>query len=151
MEHLVEWELAGESEVLGENLPNSRFFHRWSYMIRIGIEPEPQGGNWRLTARIMEQPNTGDTKVLRWEPSWGSFTRHPSSQSAYIRFIWMLFSEIFLSSNCSLPTFISIRILYEFLFWSILVKFSALRTIQNFSTVPVLPVRFVYVSKLIII
>jgi hypothetical protein len=39
MEHLVEWELAGETDVLGENLPQSYFLHHKSQMPWPGIEP----------------------------------------------------------------------------------------------------------------
>jgi hypothetical protein len=41
LEQLVEWELAGETEVLGENLPPCHFFHHKFQMTRLGLEPGP--------------------------------------------------------------------------------------------------------------
>jgi hypothetical protein len=41
VEKLVEWRLAGETEVLGENLPQRRFVHHKSHMTRPGLEPGP--------------------------------------------------------------------------------------------------------------
>jgi hypothetical protein len=42
MEKLVEWGLAGETEVLGENLPQRRIVHHKSHMTRSGLEFGPQ-------------------------------------------------------------------------------------------------------------
>jgi hypothetical protein len=41
VEKLVEWRLAGETEVLGETLPQRHFVHHKSHMTRPGIEPGP--------------------------------------------------------------------------------------------------------------
>jgi hypothetical protein len=41
MENLVEWRLAGETEVLGENPPQRHFVHHKSQLTRPGIEPGP--------------------------------------------------------------------------------------------------------------
>jgi hypothetical protein len=41
VEQLVEWRLAGETEVLGENLPQRHCVHHKSHMTRPGVEPEP--------------------------------------------------------------------------------------------------------------
>jgi hypothetical protein len=40
MENLVEWRLAGETEVLGE-LPQRHFAHHKSHLTRPGLEPGP--------------------------------------------------------------------------------------------------------------
>jgi hypothetical protein len=45
MEKLVEWTLAGETEVLGENLPQCRFVYHKTHMAP-GFEPGP----WRWEA-----------------------------------------------------------------------------------------------------
>jgi hypothetical protein len=41
MDNLVEWRLAGETEVLGENLPQRHFVHHKSHLTRTGLEPGP--------------------------------------------------------------------------------------------------------------
>jgi hypothetical protein len=41
VEQLVEWRLAGETEVLRENLPQRHFVHRKSHLTRPGFEPRP--------------------------------------------------------------------------------------------------------------
>jgi hypothetical protein len=41
VEKLVEWRLAGETEALGENLPQRHFVHPKSHMTRPGLEPGP--------------------------------------------------------------------------------------------------------------
>jgi hypothetical protein len=38
---LVEWRLAGETEVLGENLSQRHFVQHKSHMTRPGLEPRP--------------------------------------------------------------------------------------------------------------
>jgi hypothetical protein len=41
VEQLVEWRLAGETEVLGENLPQPHFVQHKSHMTIPGQEPGP--------------------------------------------------------------------------------------------------------------
>jgi hypothetical protein len=57
VEQLMEWKLAGETEVPGENLPRRHFVHHKSHMTRPGLEPRALAvGSQRLTALAMARP-----------------------------------------------------------------------------------------------
>jgi hypothetical protein len=57
VEQLVEWRLAGEPEVLGENLLQRHFVLHKSHMTRPGLEPRAAAvGSQRLTAWGMARP-----------------------------------------------------------------------------------------------
>jgi hypothetical protein len=43
VEKLVEWRLAGETEILGENVPLYHFVHHKSHMTRLGWNPGRRG------------------------------------------------------------------------------------------------------------
>jgi hypothetical protein len=54
VEQLVEWRVAGGTEVLGENLPQRHFVHHKSHITRPGLEPRTAAvGSQRLTASAM--------------------------------------------------------------------------------------------------
>jgi hypothetical protein len=67
VEQLVEWRFAGETEVLGENLPQRHFVHHKSHMTRPGLEPRAAAvGSQRLTAWAMARP----LNFAKWTDCW---------------------------------------------------------------------------------
>jgi hypothetical protein len=57
LEQLVEWNLAGETEVLLENLPQRHFVHHKIPHDRLGLESRTAAvGNQQLTAKAMTRP-----------------------------------------------------------------------------------------------
>jgi hypothetical protein len=68
VEKLVEWRLAGETEVLGENLPQRHFVHHKSHMTSPGFVPGPPR-EWSLA---------GETEVLGENLPQGRFVHHKS-------------------------------------------------------------------------
>jgi hypothetical protein len=47
VEKQMECRLAGETEILGENLPQRHFVHHISHMTRPGVEPGPP--RWKVS------------------------------------------------------------------------------------------------------
>jgi hypothetical protein len=55
LEQLVEWRLAGETEVLGENLPRRHFVHHKSHITRPELGA-PAVGSQRVAAWAVARP-----------------------------------------------------------------------------------------------
>jgi hypothetical protein len=67
VEQLVEWRLAGETEVLGVNLPQRHIFQRKYHMTCPGSSPDRRGGQsatYRLSYGVAAWPFTFRPRVL---------------------------------------------------------------------------------------
>jgi hypothetical protein len=65
MENFVEWRLGGETEVLGEDLPQRHFVHHKSHMTRPGLDRAAAVGSQRLAAWAMARPSLEVKKTLK--------------------------------------------------------------------------------------
>jgi hypothetical protein len=82
VEQSVEWELAKETEVPGEILPQYHFFHSKSHVTWSGIEPGPPRCEVSVTAWAIGRPQqclsnslsvSGSTALVDLGASWGRY------------------------------------------------------------------------------
>jgi hypothetical protein len=107
VEQLVEWRLAGETEVLGKDLPQRHFVHHKSHMTRPGLEPGPlrlEGATNRLNyGAAFSSPATSfisPSSIVYTSISW-PLVRLSVSPRTKIR---GLHAVVFLRETCTLIT-----------------------------------------------
>jgi hypothetical protein len=70
VEQSVEWELAEETEVVGEKPPQFNFVHHKSHMTLTELEPGWEAGHWPLTAWAMARPQITTSKLRMTQAQW---------------------------------------------------------------------------------
>jgi hypothetical protein len=114
MEKLVEWWLAGETEVLGENLPQCRFVHHKPHVLCPDANPGCYGGK-PATNRL----SYGTALLMSWKNmhAFFHFTTYrtkaiPGLPPSVSTFLIFTLSSILFSYYCCVNLFFPSRILF---------------------------------------